>query len=108
MATESPTARACAAALAGAAAVVFTLVAGYDSDVVWGTALGAVGLILTIAQQTYVIPLWAELRIELATALATLRGMRSRSPESSSSLASRRGTHRVLRIADSRCTSSSW
>jgi O-antigen/teichoic acid export membrane protein len=67
------TARACAAALAGAAAVLFTLVAGYDSDVVWGTALGAVGLILTIAQQTYVIPLWAELRIELATALDLTR-----------------------------------
>jgi O-antigen/teichoic acid export membrane protein len=65
--------RVVASAIAGAAAVLFTLVVGYDSIVVGGTALGAVGLVLTIAQQTYVVPLWAELRIELATALDLLR-----------------------------------
>jgi O-antigen/teichoic acid export membrane protein len=62
-----------ASAIAGAGVVLFTLLAGYDAVVVFGAALGAVGLTLTIAQQTYAVPLWAELRIELVTALDLLR-----------------------------------
>jgi len=59
--------------LAGAGAVVFAFAAGYDQLLVAGAALGAVGLVLTIAQRTYAIPLWVALRLELTTALDLLR-----------------------------------
>jgi O-antigen/teichoic acid export membrane protein len=47
--------------------------AGYDGVLVAGTALAGVGLVLAMAQQTYVIPLTAELRLGLATSLDLLR-----------------------------------
>ena len=62
-----------ASAAAGAGAVVFAIVAGYDPLLVAGAALGAVGLVLTIAQRTYAIPLAVALRLELFTALDLLR-----------------------------------
>jgi O-antigen/teichoic acid export membrane protein len=61
-------------AAAGAlGAILFALAAGYDSALIAGVALGGIGLILTLAQQTYVIPLTAELRLGLATLLDLLR-----------------------------------
>ena len=66
-------ARLVASALAGAAAVLFTLVAGYEPLLVVGVAFGAVGLVLTMAQRTYAIPLAAALRLELTTGLDLLR-----------------------------------
>jgi O-antigen/teichoic acid export membrane protein len=62
-----------ASTAAGAGAVVFAIVAGYDPLLVAGAALGAVGLVLTIAQRTYAIPLAVALRLELFTALDLLR-----------------------------------
>jgi O-antigen/teichoic acid export membrane protein len=62
-----------ASVAAGAGAVVFAVVAGYDSLLVAGAALGAVGLVLTVAQRTYAIPLAVALRLELFTALDLLR-----------------------------------
>jgi O-antigen/teichoic acid export membrane protein len=67
------TARLVAVGVAGAGAAVFTVLAGYESTIVVGTALGAVALVFTMTQQTYTIPLIAELRLELVTALDLLR-----------------------------------
>jgi O-antigen/teichoic acid export membrane protein len=61
------------AVLAAAAAVLFAVAADYDDVLVVGTALGGVGLVLTMVQLTYVIPLTAELRLGLATLLDLLR-----------------------------------
>jgi O-antigen/teichoic acid export membrane protein len=61
------------AMLGGATAVLFAYVAGYGSVLIAGTALGAVALLFTMAQHTYVIPLTAELRLGVATALELLR-----------------------------------
>jgi O-antigen/teichoic acid export membrane protein len=61
------------ATIGGVAAVLFALAAGYGDVLVAGTALGGVGLIFTMAQHTYVIPLTAELRLGLATMLDLLR-----------------------------------
>jgi O-antigen/teichoic acid export membrane protein len=66
-------ARLAASALAGAGAVLFAFTAGYAPILVAGAALGAVGLVLTIAQRTYAIPLAVALRLELTTALDLLR-----------------------------------
>jgi O-antigen/teichoic acid export membrane protein len=66
-------ARLVASAIAGTGAVLFALIAGYEPLLVAGTALGALGLVLTMAQRTYAIPLTATLRLELATALDLLR-----------------------------------
>jgi O-antigen/teichoic acid export membrane protein len=66
-------ARLTASVLAGAGAVVFAIVAGYEPVLVAGAALGAVGLVLTIAQRTYAIPLVVTLRLELTTGLDLLR-----------------------------------
>jgi O-antigen/teichoic acid export membrane protein len=66
-------ARLLTATLAGTGAVLFALVAGYEPVLVAGAAFGAVGLTLTIAQRTYVIPLTVALRFELSTALDLLR-----------------------------------
>jgi O-antigen/teichoic acid export membrane protein len=61
-------------ALVGAiGAVVFAVAAGYEGVLVAGTALGGLGLLFTMAQHTYVIPLTAELRLGLATLLDLLR-----------------------------------
>jgi O-antigen/teichoic acid export membrane protein len=66
-------ARLVASAVAGTGALVFAVVAGYAPILVAGAALGAVGLVLTIAQRTYAIPLAVALRLEVATALDLLR-----------------------------------
>ncbi len=66
-------ARLVVATVGAVGAVLFTLMADYDSVLVAGTALGGVGLILNMARQTYVIPLTAELRLGLATLLDLLR-----------------------------------
>ena len=66
-------ARLVASAIAGTGALLFAVIAGYEPVLVAGTALGAVGLVLTMAQRTYAIPLIAALRLELATALDLLR-----------------------------------
>ena len=52
---------------AGFAAVVFALLAGYDSAMVAGTALAGVGAILIGAQSTLTLPLSVELRNGLLT-----------------------------------------
>jgi O-antigen/teichoic acid export membrane protein len=62
-----------ASAVAGLGAVVFAVVAGYERVLVVGTALGAVGLVFTMSQRTYAIPLFAALRLQLTTALELLR-----------------------------------
>jgi O-antigen/teichoic acid export membrane protein len=67
------TARLVTSAISGLGIVVFALVAGYEPVLVLGTALGSAGLVLTMLQQTYVIPLGASLRLELTTALGILR-----------------------------------
>ena len=54
-------------------AVVFTLAADYPSTVVAGTGLAGVGLLLTVAQQTYAVPLTATLRLGVVAALDLLR-----------------------------------
>lgn len=61
------------AAIGAVGAVLFALVVGYGDVLVAGTALGGLGLIFTMAQYTYVIPLTAELRLGLATMLDLLR-----------------------------------
>jgi O-antigen/teichoic acid export membrane protein len=61
------------ATIGAAGALLFALVAGYDGTLVAGTALAGVGLVFTMAQHTYVIPLTAELRLGLATMLDLLR-----------------------------------
>ena len=61
------------AVVAALGAVLFTLVAGYDTELVVGTAIGAVGLVLTMVQITYSIPLVAGLRLEMNTAIEFLR-----------------------------------
>jgi O-antigen/teichoic acid export membrane protein len=61
------------AVIGGAAALLFAIAAGYKGVLVAGIALGAVGLVFTMAQHTYVIPLTAELRLGLATMLDLLR-----------------------------------
>jgi O-antigen/teichoic acid export membrane protein len=54
-------------------AVGFAVIAGYDSALVLGTSVAGVGLILAIGQQTYTVPLAAELRLGAITALELLR-----------------------------------
>lgn len=66
-------ARLVSATLAGAGIVAFTVIAGYDPLVVVGTACGAIGLVLTMVQQTYSVSLTGELRFELVAALDLLR-----------------------------------
>jgi O-antigen/teichoic acid export membrane protein len=61
------------AAVGAAGAVFFAVAAGYEGVLVAGTALAGGGLVFTMAQHTYVIPLTAELRLGLATMLDLLR-----------------------------------
>jgi O-antigen/teichoic acid export membrane protein len=61
------------AAIGGMGAVLFAVGAGYGAVLVAGTAFAAVGLVFTMAQRTYLIPLTAELRLGLATILDLLR-----------------------------------
>jgi O-antigen/teichoic acid export membrane protein len=51
----------------------FAVVAGYDSSLVAGTALAGAGVLLSLVQQTYTIPLASELRWGLVTALELFR-----------------------------------
>lgn len=49
-------------ALGAAAAVLFAVVAGYDSDLVLGTALAGVAVLITAVQATILLPLAVDLR----------------------------------------------
>ena len=63
------------------AAVLFALVAGYDSTLVYGTLLGGLGVLLVNTQTTMMLPLSVELRLgaltafEVARAALTLAGV---------------------------------
>lgn len=59
--------------LGAVAATVFALAAGYSDAMVFGTALAGVGLVLTMVQQTYTVPLQADLRLGLVTVLDLAR-----------------------------------
>lgn len=62
-----------AVAVAGAAvAVGIAAAAGYDDALVVGTALAGAGLVLTMAQQTFTVPLAAGLRLGRVTLLELL------------------------------------
>jgi O-antigen/teichoic acid export membrane protein len=64
------------AAFVGAiVAVLFVLVAGYGRELVIGTAIGGVGVILTSAQSMLTVPIWVELRIVSLTVLDALRNV---------------------------------
>ncbi|MGH3079749.1 MAG: flippase [Gaiellaceae bacterium] len=54
-------------------ATVFAAAAGYGDAMVLGTALAGLGLVLTMVQQTYTIPLQGDLRLGLVTALDLAR-----------------------------------
>lgn len=55
------------------AAVAFAVLAGYSAPLVAGAVLGGVGLVLLLLQQTYTVPLTAELRFGAIAALEFLR-----------------------------------
>jgi O-antigen/teichoic acid export membrane protein len=63
------------ATLGGAAAVVFTALAGYESVVIAGTAIGGVGIVLISAQSMLTVPIWVGLRIVSLSALEVLRSV---------------------------------
>lgn len=65
--------RALIAAIGVAAATAFALAAGYSDAMVLGTLLAGIGLVLTVVQQAYTIPLQADLRLGLVTALDLAR-----------------------------------
>lgn len=67
------TARIMSATVAAMGAVAFTVVAGYDQVIVVGTVLGALALVFTVVQQTYLIPPAAELRLEFITFMEVMR-----------------------------------
>ena len=55
------------------AAIVFAVVAGYDSTMVVGTALAGIGLVIATVQQTYAIPIGVGLRFGWLGTLDLLR-----------------------------------
>jgi len=63
------------AGLGAAAAVGFTVVAGYDSVVIAGTAVGGVGVLLISAQSMLTVPIWVGLRLVSLTTLEVLRNL---------------------------------
>jgi O-antigen/teichoic acid export membrane protein len=63
------------ASLGVLAAVGFTAVAGYDSTVIAGTAIGGVAVVLISAQSMLTVPIWVGLRIVSLTALEVLRNL---------------------------------
>ena len=63
------------ASLGVLAGVAFTVIAGYDSIVVAGTALGGLGVILMSVQSMLTVPIWVELRIVSLTTLEVLRNL---------------------------------
>lgn len=65
--------RALIAALGAAAATAFALAAGYSGAMVVGTVLVGVGLVFTVVQQAYTVPLQMDLRFGLVTALDLIR-----------------------------------
>jgi O-antigen/teichoic acid export membrane protein len=67
--------RVVAATLGVAAAVGFTVLAGYDATTIAGTALGGVGVVLISAQSMLTVPIWVGLRIVSLTALEVLRNL---------------------------------
>ena len=58
-----------------AAALGFTVVAGYEGVVIAGTAIGGVGVVLISAQSMLTVPIWVGLRIVSLTALEVLRNL---------------------------------
>jgi O-antigen/teichoic acid export membrane protein len=54
-------------------ATAFALVAGYEQAMVIGTLVAGVGLLLTMVQQTYTVPLSSALRLGLVSGLDLLR-----------------------------------
>jgi O-antigen/teichoic acid export membrane protein len=56
-----------------ALATCFAVVAGYGQTVVLGTLLAGVGMVLTVLQGTFAVPLAAQLRLGWVTALELLR-----------------------------------
>ncbi len=67
--------RVAGAGLGVAAAVGFTVVAGYDRVVIAGTAVGGVGVLLISAQSMLTVPIWVGLRLVSLTALEVLRNL---------------------------------
>jgi O-antigen/teichoic acid export membrane protein len=61
------------ATIGSVVAVGFVVVAGYEAATVAGTALAAFGTILMVAQQSYTVPLVAQLRMGTVTVLELLR-----------------------------------
>jgi len=61
------------ATVGAVAAVGFTVIAGYDSVMIAGTAVGGVGIVLISAQSMLTVPIWVGLRIVALTALEVLR-----------------------------------
>jgi O-antigen/teichoic acid export membrane protein len=55
--------------------VGFTVLAGYDSTVIAGTAIGGVGVVLMSAQSMLTVPIWVGLRIVSLTGLEVLRNL---------------------------------
>src|SRR4051794_21006770 len=58
-------------------AVAFSLAAGYDGEMVLGTALAGLGLAVTVTQGTYIVPLAAGLRVAWIAAGDFLRTLLS-------------------------------
>jgi O-antigen/teichoic acid export membrane protein len=56
-----------------AIAVGLTAVTGADAPIVYGTAIAGLGLLLALTQQTYMIPLNAQLRLGWVTVLEVLK-----------------------------------
>jgi O-antigen/teichoic acid export membrane protein len=65
--------RALIAAAGAVVATAFALAAGYSEEMVVGTALAGLGLVLTVMQQGWTVPLQADLRLGLVTGLDLLR-----------------------------------
>ncbi|HEY5160394.1 MAG TPA: flippase [Gaiellaceae bacterium] len=62
------------AAIVGAlAALLFVFVAGYDHELILGTAIGGVGVVLISAQSMLTVPIWIDLRIVSLTAIETFK-----------------------------------
>jgi len=57
------------AVIGGALAVGFAAAAGYDEALIAGVALAAVGMVIALVQQSFTIPLVADLRMGTVTAL---------------------------------------
>jgi O-antigen/teichoic acid export membrane protein len=65
--------RALIAAIGVVAATAFAAVAGYGGAMVLGTSLAGIGLVLTVIQAAFTVPLQADLRLGLVTVLDLAR-----------------------------------